>query len=499
MVIFLTHEPGQTGRICPGHLSYQAFTAGPDLALGGAEPLAFLLLPLILLPEVVLMLPRIMFLVLALAATPAFAKGKKPVAPPPIPTFPLLDKDAAQAAEKAPAFASADDCLPLHVRDQGVIGILFLQCSKAAQDKDGDEVQITENFKAPAAIARRVNFWRRVYSLWGKDQYVMHLSQYPEVVVEAYDVSRVDEAIGPVRREILVKAVAKHQRDQYRNLFLAMHRLRKDEAQFSPAMKRLATAMAHLKDGDKYLIAARTLRLQRGQRDFIAIGLAVAPKYLPAIEQEFKAQGLPVEISRLAFVESSFNMNANSKVGAAGIYQIMPATGRQYLKLGDGLDERRDPIKASRAAAKLLKLNYDMTGRWPLAITAYNHGVGGVRRAVKAVGSPEIIDLINRYYGPAFGFASKNFYSSFLAVLWTLKDSDRLFPEVPKIAAMEFDNIRLDKALTIAQVRKKYNLSQHDLGEFNPDILRPVLVGNGTLPRGYVLKVPAKKPLVPNT
>lgn len=458
-----------------------------------------LLLLLLLFPRWSVMLPRIVILILALSAATAFAKGKKAAAPPPLPSFPALDKDAEQSLEKAVAFENSDDCLPLHVRDLGPVGVLFLSCSPSAYEKDGEGVEISETFAVPEEIARRVNFWRRVYSLWGKDQYVMHLSQYPEVVVEAYDVSRVDDSVGAIRREIMVKSVAKIQRDQYKNLFLAMHRLRKDEAQFSPAMKRLAAAMTHIKDANKYAIAASTLRLQRGQRDFIASGLTVAPKYLAACEQEFKAQGLPLDLSRLAFIESSFNLSANSKVGAAGVYQIMPATGRQYLKLGDGLDERRDPIKASRAAAKLLKLNYDLTGRWPLAITAYNHGVGGIRRAVKAVGSNDIVDLINRYDGPAFGFASKNFYAGFLAMLWTLRDSDRLFPEVPKVAALAFDNVRLEKALTIAQIRKKYDLTIKDIGDMNPDILRPLLVGNGTLPRGYVLKVASKKSIIPNT
>ena len=427
----------------------------------------------------------------------AFAAGRhghKPrqTKPAPEPTFPALDLDAQQYALKATALEKTDECIPMHVRDQGVIGILYLSCSDAAFSKDGEAVEISESFRAPQEIARRFNFWRRIYSLWGKDQYVMHLSQYPEVVVEAYDVSRVGDEVGAVRREIMVKAVAKHQRDDYSKLFLAMHRLRADESKFSPAMQRLAAAMIHVKDADKYLIAARTLRLQRGQRDFIANGLLVAPRYLSAIETEFKNQGLPVEITRLAFVESSFNLGANSKVGASGVYQIMPATGRQYLKIVPGIDERRDPIKASRAAAKLLKLNYELTGSWPLAITAYNHGAGGIRRAVNATKSTDIVELINRYNGPAFGFASKNFYSSFLAVLATLKERDRLFPEVPKVEALTFDPITLSKPMSIAEVRRKHGMTTAEIAELNPDIEHPLLYGNGSLPRGYVLKVLAK-------
>lgn len=403
-----------------------------------------------------------------------------------------LDRDAQDFAAQTGAITNAAECFPMHIRDAGRIGILYLFCSDTAKQRDGEGVQISENFSVPESIARRYNFWRRVYSLWGKDQYVMHLSHYPEVVIEAYDVSRVGEAIGPMAREIMVKKAAKDQRNLYRKMFWTMHANRNHEERFTPAMKRMAATMAHIKDADKYATAAQTLRLQRGQRDFIATGLAVAPKYLHAIEEEFRAQNIPVEISRLAFVESSFNLKARSKVGASGVYQIMPATGRQYLKMHSGVDERNDPIKASRAAAKLLRLNYKLTGAWPLAITAYNHGVGGIRRAVNSVHSKDIAVLINRYRGNAFGFASMNFYASFLGVLATVKDADRLFPEVPKVMPLAFANVRLNKPTSLAALKKQYTMSSSDVAEYNPDIGFNTIRVHGILPTGYVLKVPAR-------
>jgi membrane-bound lytic murein transglycosylase D len=422
------------------------------------------------------------------------AKWIRPVAKSlkPLSSDYALDRDAADFASQTAAVANASECFPMHIRDAGRIGILYLYCSATAQAKDAEGVDISENFSVPDSIARRYNFWRRVYSLWSKDQYVMHLSEYPEVVVEAYDVSRVGEQVGPMAREIMVKKVAKTQRNLYRKLFWTMHANRNKPERFTPAMHRLAAVMAHIPDPNKYATAAQTLRLQRGQRDFVAGGLAVAPKYLGAIEAEFKAQGIPVEITRLAFVESSFNLKARSKVGASGVYQIMPATGRQYLKMHSGVDERNDPIKASRAAAKLLRLNYNLTGAWPLAITAYNHGVGGIRRAVNATGSKDIAVLINRYRGNQFGFASKNFYASFLGVLATLKDADRLFPEVPKVMPIAFNNVRLTKPTSLAVLKKQYQMTSTEVAEFNPDITYGMIRTHGTLPRGYVLKVPAR-------
>lgn len=418
---------------------------------------------------------------------PQTVKGPKPLA-----TVPQLDSDSLDFSAQTGAITNANECFPMHIRDVGRIGTLYLYCSVEAYERDAEGVQISENFTVPDSIARRYNFWRRIYSLWGKDQYVMHLSEYPEVVIEAYDVSRVSESVGPIAREIMVKRVAKAQRALYKKLFWTMHANRKNEDCFTPAMKRLAATMAHISDPNKYAVAANTLRLQRGQRDFIATGLSVAPKYLAAIEEEFRNQNIPVEISRLAFVESSFNLKAHSKVGASGVYQIMPATGRQYLKMHSGVDERNDPIKASRAAAKLLRLNYNLTGAWPLAITAYNHGVGGIRKAVKATGSNDIAVLINRYRGNAFGFASKNFFASYLGVLATLKDADRLFPEVPKVMPLAFDSHRLSQSMSLSVIKKKFAVTSMEIAEYNPDISGSVIRSHGVLPRGYVLKVPAR-------
>jgi len=93
----------------------------------------------------------------------------------------------------------------------------------------------------------------------------------------------------------------------------------------------------------------------------------------------------------LAHVESSFDVTASSKAGAAGMWQFTRATGKKYLTVNRVLDERRDPIRASEAAAKLLKQNYERLRNWPMALTAYNHGVAGVLRAKEAMGTYEAL------------------------------------------------------------------------------------------------------------
>jgi membrane-bound lytic murein transglycosylase D len=112
-------------------------------------------------------------------------------------------------------------------------------------------------------------------------------------------------------------------------------------------------------------------------------------------------------------VESSFNPKAYSKAGAAGIWQFTRSTGKKFMKVGRGVDERRDPIRSSKAAAQLLEQNYRILRSWPLAITAYNHGISGLSKARKTKGSEEAI--FSDYSTRRFQFASRNFYSEFLA------------------------------------------------------------------------------------
>ena len=89
-----------------------------------------------------------------------------------------------------------------------------------------------------------------------------------------------------------------------------------------------------------------------------------------------KRHGVPEEIAALPHVESSFNPEAYSKVGAAGLWQFMPSTAKRFMRVDGIVDERLDPYSATEAAANLMLYNYRLLGSWPLTVTAYNHGPG---------------------------------------------------------------------------------------------------------------------------
>jgi membrane-bound lytic murein transglycosylase D len=219
--------------------------------------------------------------------------------------------------------------------------------------------------------------------------------------------------------------------------------------------------------------------------------LRVARGYLPEMERIFREAGLPVELTRLPLIESCFNVNAYSKVGAAGVWQFMPATGRVFMRVGDLVDERRDVLVATRGAARFFADLHDSLGAWPLAITAWNHGPAGVARAVRATGTRDIMRIVREYRGPAFGFASRNFYAEFLAALDVDRHSKAYFGELTPEPAPPAREHRLERALGIEVAARLARTDRDTLAELNPALMGPVVSGRRHIPSGYRLRLPA--------
>ncbi len=391
---------------------------------------------------------------------------------------------------------NASECIPVLIENQQDYDLAFLHCSDEVLKSDGEARPLTKTFTVTEGLARKYNFWRRIYSQFTSKQQLMHLATHPEVVLEIYDLSNRPTLSYHDQRK-LVSAISKERQSHYQRLFQKLHKYRSRPVDtLSADMRRVVRLMAHIPDDNKYLIAANSMRTQTGQRDFVAAGVRQASRYINEIEHEFERQGVPRELAKLAFVESSFNLNARSRVGASGVFQIMQETGRQYLRIEDGIDERNDPIKAARAAAKLLRMNYRITQAWPLAITAYNHGIGSIKRAVVATGTRDIEVIIDQYDHENFGFASKNFYSEYLAMLGTLADSEELFPVGDLPSFRSYGTHRMHAPTPIDKIRKKFRVTNEQIAEFNPDISRQHLRRNGLLPKGYILKIPVAAPAV---
>lgn len=238
--------------------------------------------------------------------------------------------------------------------------------------------------------------------------------------------------------------------------------------------------------------AANSVRFQRGQSDRFVAGLIRSGAYRDHITRVTQERGLPVELGVLPHVESSFHPGAYSHANAAGMWQFIRSTGQRFMRVDHIVDERMDPYTATYAAMSLLEANYNALGTWPLALTAYNHGAAGMARAVRETGSNRIEDIIANYRGRAFGFAGRNFYPQFLAVIELEKRAQALFGVLQLDPAPDYDEFELPAYIEARTLADTLGVSLQQLRFDNP-ALRPIVwEGGKRIPKGHTVKIQRK-------
>ena len=352
-----------------------------------------------------------------------------------------------------------------------------------------------EDFPRPVKLRPAIEFWKRIFASYSNHQVVLHDTLYLGKVYEVVDFRdwyQVDGSGESAGTDVLRKARVEEAKEHARSVLLRLHALgpNPDPAQLGPDELRVQAMFADVSGPDKYMDAADRLRTQAGLRENFYRGLARQSQYIDQMEEMFATRGLPVELARLPLVESTFNVEAYSKVGAAGVWQLMPSTGRQYMRVANDVDERRDPIRATAGAVRHLAGDHEALGFWPLAITAYNHGRGGVARGVEEVGSSDIGEIATRYHGRTFGFASRNFYAEFVAVLELIDIARPHFRPLRDPAPIDAVEVRLDAPMRLATASRLLGVSSDHLEGFNPALMPAVRSGSAAMPAGYVLRVP---------
>ena len=204
-----------------------------------------------------------------------------------------------------------------------------------------------------------------------------------------------------------------------------------------------------------------------------------------------RRRGVPEDLTLLPRVESGFQASVYSHAGALGLWQFTRSTGRLFMRVDGTVDGRRDPYLAADAAAKLLKRNYKDLKSWPLAITAYNHGSLGMRRAVKQVGSRRIDVIVKNYKARTFGFASRNFYAEFLAARDVHKNAKKYFGALVFEPAERFDEFHIPGFVRFADLARRIGVDMKILRRMNPALRPSVVRGRRSVPRGYSLRLPA--------
>jgi membrane-bound lytic murein transglycosylase D len=336
-------------------------------------------------------------------------------------------------------------------------------------------------FAHPPELEPDVRFWIRVYTEVTTDQGLLHDDRNLTLV---YEVLRFDPADSPGQRERMVSQA----KARYAELLRRFAAGATDN--LSPHEQRILRAFGEKATAADFREAALHIRFQLGQADRFHEGLVRAQAYEANISRVLAERGVPAEIGALPHVESSFNPSAYSRVGAAGLWQFMPSTAKRYMRVDSLVDERLDPYSATAAAANLMLYNYRLLGSWPLAVTAYNHGPGGLRHAQEELGTSNIAVIVKRYQGATFGFASRNFYVAFLAALEVDRNAEKYFGPLTKLPDAQSSLVTVPDYVPVDALAKAFKADIGALHVLNPALRPPIWSGARFVPRGYALRVP---------
>ena len=360
------------------------------------------------------------------------------------------------------------------------------------------QLQCNETFSCPVSLQPRVAFWVEVFSRWDTNTAVFHDKANPSRVYGT--LSRFEGCRNSKKNGI----IDKERKALKKQLETLASKLDKGESLNQQQLK--LHALFNGSTSKQINAAASRIRCQSGNKDRMREALSHYEYYLPTILSALKSQNISSELQYLPFVESAFNPNALSHVGAAGMWQIMPATGRKLgLVVDDRVDQRYDPHSASYAAAAYFRDSVDtltlaaknkgskVTDKdlTPFVITSYNYGVRGMERAIDQVGL-DYERLLTEYKSPSFQTAVKNFYASFLAARYVAKNAETYFgvvqpKKVDRIGS--YNIIELSRGTSAKRVSSSLGVDIDVLKKLNPSFRKVIWDHKALIPKGQKVKV----------
>ena len=221
------------------------------------------------------------------------------------------------------------------------------------------------------------------------------------------------------------------------------------------------------------------------QRDRFGAVLGLVDYYFPMFEDIFDSYGLPTELKYIAIIESALNANAVSRVRATGLWQFMASTGRMYgLTINSIIDERRDPIKSTDAAARYLRDLYKIYNDWGLAIAAYNCGPGNVNRAIRRSGNRK--DYWEIYYN--LPRETRGFIPQYIAAVYAVNYyKEHNINPLPISFPLAVDTVMVNRDIHLAQISEVMDIPFGELRTLNPQYLTGLIPGSS---RPYALILP---------
>jgi len=297
--------------------------------------------------------------------------------------------------------------------------------------EEAPRLEFSPSLEASSGLEARTRFWIDALARYSQSEAVVHDRDHPWIVFAVVPLEAGGaEEIPAIRRRYsdLADRVARA---------LARPDLAASRRLLAPggALYGQLGAPIH----PRRLAEARgRIAVLPGQREVFAESLVRSKAYIDGLKRVLREAGLPEDLAYLPHVESSFDAQARSPAGAAGLWQLMPATARESLRVDGTVDERTDPYKATVAAARYLRAAYTALGSWPLAVTSYHHGVSGTQHAVDRTRTRDLAALIDLHTSSSFGYAGRNFYARFLASVYVARNSRFFFPGIERRAAHEY-------------------------------------------------------------
>ncbi len=221
-----------------------------------------------------------------------------------------------------------------------------------------------------------------------------------------------------------------------------------------------------------------------GRKDMMGRMLGLSDYYFPIFEKALKSLNIPEEIKYLPIIESSMNPHAVSRVGATGLWQFMFGTAREYgLNMDNFVDDRKDPIQASYAAATYFRDAYEELGDWLLAIAAYNCGMGNVKRAMEKSGSNDFWEL--RRFLPT---ETRNYVPAFIAAVYVMKCSDKHHINSQRPSYIKItDTIQVNRFISIPTLASALNMDEEELCTLNPSYKKKIVNGTELEPKRVIV------------
>ncbi|MGJ0485564.1 MAG: transglycosylase SLT domain-containing protein [Methylomicrobium sp.] len=333
-------------------------------------------------------------------------------------------------------------------------------------------------FQKPPELEPAVEFWRKTFTVWRRSEVVFHDNRYLDVIYEVMVLpGYVDDSLTTEQKEIV-----NQRREFWKTQLFALESKLRYHVPLNANDRQLIAKLENNRRQFNSVLngAAERVHSQRGIRERFMQGLEISRRYDRQFRKIFRDAGLPEDLAYLPHVESSFQPAAKSSAGAVGMWQFTQASARIFMPAGHKqshshshshshkqnssrsykhkqsrgsrhshkptrarghrhrysrshiprprVDPRLNPFASAIGAARYLRHAYSILGDWPTAITSYNHGISGMKRAQDQVGLDFVL-IVETYTGPAFGFASRNYYAQFLAALEVANNPMMYFQE----------------------------------------------------------------------